>query len=387
MHAGPLRLFHLIETLRPGGAENLLLTTVQRLDPRKVFSVVGCLFPPLDLRPEFERSGAQVFPMSLHGHFDWRRGVIRLARILRTLRIDVLHTHLFYANFYGRLAACLAGFPAVVTTLHSSDYTHQETGRLSFKLRKIADRITARHVNSAYIAVSRAVRDDYQHHLGLADVEVLYNYIDAAMYTGDWSDDRREWREKFFCSEKDYILLNVGRLHWEKGQQFLIMAMEEILRSIPTAKLILVGAGSDESDLKVLATKRKVEGAVIFAGQQGDIRRFLAMADVFVLPSNFEGLPIALLEAMAMGLPVIATRVGGIPEVIDHGVDGLLIPPAYPHGIVEAVIQLHGDPELCRALRQQARLTVEQRFCVSVGIPQLESLYQRISKTPGCSNS
>lgn len=378
--ARPLRVFHLIESLRPGGAEMLLLTAVQRLDPNKVCSTVGCLFPPLDLKAQFEKAGAPIYHLGLDSRFDWRRGVWGLARLLRDLKIDILHTHLYYANIYGRISGWLARVPLVLTTLHSLDYTYQDTGRLSFKLRKIVDRVTAQCMNTAHVAVSKAVRDDYVRHMPLKDVQVLYNYIDCNLFPGEDGGARRIWREMLGYTEADFVLLNVGRLHAEKGQQYVIQAMEKILPSAPQVKLALVGDGPDDSLLKRLASEKNVAKAILFAGKQSDVKGMLAMADAFILPSHFEGLPIALLEAMAMELPVVASKVGGIPEVIEDGVNGLLVRPRDPGSIAEAVVSLYKEPRLRTMLGFRARKTIEQKFSSTVGVPQLEDLYFRLDR-------
>ena len=376
-----VKVFHLIETLGPGGAEHLLLTTVRALDRNKVVSSVGCLFPPLDLKPQFEDAGVPVYPMSLRGRLDWFRGVIALARLLRRIRPDVVHTHLFYANFYGRLAARLAGCPAVVTTLHSLDYTYQDNGRLSFRVKKIADRLTARYLTTAHVAVSEAVRDDFRRHLGLTETDVIHNFVDPRAHAALAPEERRAVRTTIGCSDKEFVLLNVGRLHREKGQQFVIVAMQQIVQAVPTARLVLAGDGPDEGELRALAAAHGVAHAVVFAGRRSDIRTLLAGADVFILPSNLEGLPIALLEAMATALPVVATRVGGIPEVVDEGVNGRLVPAGDSAGIADVVIEIYARPDQSQRMGRNARLTVEERFSVSAAMHRLETLYQGLARS------
>jgi len=378
-----VRVFHLIESLGRGGAEQLLLTTVRALNRDKVVSMVGCLYSPLDLQPQFEDAGVPVYPLALRGRLDWSRGVIGLARVLRRVRADVVHTHLFYANFYGRLAARLARCPAVVTTLHSADYTHQDTGRLTFRMRKTADRFTARYLTTMHIAVSEAVRDDYRRHLGLTDIEVVHNYVDPRRYGVPAPEERRATRAALGCSDEDYVLLTIGRLHWEKGQQFLVTAMKAIVQAVPAARLVLVGDGPDDARLRELAAAQGVEDAVVFAGSQPDVRRLLGGADVFVLPSNLEGLPVALLEAMAAGLPVVATSVGGVPEILADGVNGRLVPARNPDAIAAAVIGVHAQSDRGRSMGRSGRLTIEGRFSTPVAMPRLETLYQRIACAPG----
>ncbi len=375
----PIRVFHLIETLAPWGAQQQLLTSVRGLDRRVVTSFVGSLFGPLDLRSGFEDAGAAVVPLDLRGTYDWRRGVFGLARTLRQQRIDVVHTHLIFANLYGRLAARAAGSPAVVTTLHSADYSYQDSGRWRFKIGKLVDRVTVRSINAATVAVSAAVRADYARHLGLTGVEVLPNAVDLAQFRGDWGMVRHLHRGELDCQDTDFLLVSVGRLHREKGQRTLIQALESIRRAVPRVKLVLVGAGDEQDALRELAQERGVADIVHFAGQQLDVRPFLAMADLFVLPSNLEGMPVSLLEAMAMGLASVATRVGGTPEVLEDGLTGLLVEPAAPEKLAQAVIRLANKHELRREMGERALAKVEERFSVVGHAARLQALYERLA--------
>lgn len=374
----PLRVLHLIDSLRPGGAERLVLTTVKHLNREHFTSVVVALFPPLDLKDEVERVGVPVHCLGLRGSFDWRYGVLELARVLRRYRPNILHTHLRYSNFYGRLTVLFGGVPSIVTTLHSLDYTHWTSNRLRVKCRRIFDQIAGWLLNAGFIAVSQAVRDDCVRHFGFKNVDVIYNYLDSADFAPVAGEDVEAARRQFGWTAKEFVFLNVARLDWEKGQRYLLLAMPQIVKSIPEARLLLVGDGPQEESLRTTARSLGLEGVVVFAGKRRDIHLLLGMADLFLFPSVAEGFGIALIEAMAAGLPIVASRSGGILEVVEDGVDGILVPPEDAFGIAEAVVRLHADPGLRRALGDRARRTVERRFSVAVGIPQLESFYMRV---------
>jgi glycosyltransferase involved in cell wall biosynthesis len=154
--------------------------------------------------------------------------------------------------------------------------------------------------------------------------------------------------------------------------------MCEIKAMIPQARLLLVGDGPDRENLEGLSRSLGLEGIVVFAGQRRDIARLLAMADLFVFPSVYEGFGIALVEAMAMGKPVVASRVEGILEIVTHEVSGLLIEPHSPQEIVNAVIRLHRDSSLRERLGEQARKTSLERFGVKAGISRLEAIYMSL---------
>ncbi len=375
-----IRILHLIETLRPGGAERLLQTTIKYLDRDRFQSVVVALAPPLDLSGDFERLGVPVHCLNLRGRLDWKLRVLALNGILRSYRIDIVHTHLFYANFYGRIASILAGVPIVITSLHNADYTNDNKTSFGFRLRKLADRVTARLCNSRFIAVSEAVRDDYERHLGLGEIAVIYNWIDLEEFVAQDREASEQVRNEFGFAKGDFVLINVGKLRQEqKGQHYLIKAMCEIKAVIPQARLLLIGDGPDRAALQDLSRSLGLEESIAFAGQRRDIARLLAMADLFVFPSVYEGFGIALVEAMAMGKPVVASRVEGILEILTHEVSGLLIEPHSPQEIANAVIRLYKDSLLTERLAKQAKKVAFERFNVKSGIPQLEAIYTSLA--------
>lgn len=375
----PLRVMHVIETLRPGGAEQLVLTTVRHLDRARFEPSVAALSPPLDLREDMERLGVLVDVLGVRRRLDVCPAALRLAAALRARRVDILHTHMFYAHAVGRAAAALARVPVVVSSLHHPDYSDQDTGRWTFKLRKGIDRLTARAINHGFVAVSRAVAEDYRHHFRLRQIDVIHNYVDPAAFTPASAEQRDKMRAAFLLGQGDFVIVHVARLQREKGQRYLVEAMPAVCREVPSARLVLVGEGPDEELLRGMADRLGLRPAVVFAGQRRDVREVLAMADVFAFPSVFEGLGIALLEAMAMGLPVVASRVEGIPEVVTDGVDGLLVPRQQSAELARAIIRLHKDPALRRQTGHAAQRTVRERFAVAVGLPRLEDLYTRLA--------
>jgi glycosyltransferase involved in cell wall biosynthesis len=375
-------VLQLIDSLRLGGAERLVLTTARHLDPERFRLVVVALFPLLDFQADLERIGVPVHCLNLRGPYDWHRGLLRLAAILRRERIDILHTHLLYSNFYGRLAGLVARVPRVVTTLHSPEYTYWASNRVRFHIRKFVSGATGRWLNARVLAVSQAVREDHIKHFGPQGIEVLYNYLDPDEFSPPSVEAVTAARSAFGWTSDHFILLNVARLDWEKGQGDLLGAMPDILREIPQARLLLVGEGPKAQALRAAAHSLNLDEAVVFAGKRQDIPALLSLADVFVFPSVVEGLGLALLEAMAASRPVVASSVHGIAEIVQHEVNGLLVAPHDPARIAEAVLRLAFDAGLRHALGEQARQSVERQFSVEVGIPRLESLYLQAARQP-----
>lgn len=331
---------------------------------------------PLDLGADLEAAGTPLHIIGFRSPYDLR-GLVQLTRCLRRLRPDVLHTHLSRANFFGRMAGLLAGVPTYVTSLHSTEYTSWSSRGLGYRIRKLADSIAWRRKHMTFIAVSQAVRTDYIKHFGPRPVDVIYNYIDTERFNPVAPAERARMRRAFGWSDRDLVLLNVGRLDWAKGQDTLVEAMPEILRRVPAAKLLLVGGGPAEEPLRERVRAAGLDGSIVLSGLRQDVPALLAMADVFVFPSLSEGLGIALLEAMAAGLPVVASAVDGITEVVTDGVDGLLVPRSDPHALADAVARLHDDPAFARTLADQARTSATRRFGAEAGIHRLEAIYER----------
>ncbi|MBI5570932.1 MAG: glycosyltransferase [Desulfomonile tiedjei] len=371
----PIRILHVIDTLRPGGAEQMLLTNVRHLPKSRFESVVVALFPPLDLKADLMQCDVPVHCLGMRGRLDWRRGVLGLARLLRDERIDIVHTHLSCANIYGRIAAWLARVPVVVTTLHFCEYSNMDMARLRSRIRLAVDRFTSQRINSLFLAVSTAVMEDYRSFLRIQRVEVLYNSVDPDVFAPPSDVMRQAARRALALDEQDFVLINVARLHREKGQEYLIRATRGLIPSIPRIRLFLVGDGPAEEYFRTVAREEGLKDEVTLLGSRRDIVRVLAAADLFVFPSVAEGLGIALLEAMAMEKPVVATRAEGIKEVLEDGANGLLVEPCDPSALAEVVRKLHADPILRKTLGAKARATVVERFSTGVGVRRLEAIY------------
>lgn len=371
----PARVFYLIDTLRPGGAEQLVLTTIRHLDRARFEPMVGVLGPPLELQRDIEAAGVPVSVFDIGGPADWIRGIWQLARFMRHHQVDIVHTHLRWSNVLGRLAALLSRTPRVVTTLHHLDYKYWPAVSLPARLWKALDLFTAMTINDALLAVSEAVRRDYAGRIPFREVSRLYNYLDLQAFQMEPGETRAAARDQLGWAERDFILLTIARLAPEKGHAYLVRAMAAILRTIPHARLVLVGDGPQEAPLKALAHDLGIAPHVSVLGSRRDIPRLLAASDLFVFPSTGEAFGIAVIEAMAAGLPVITTRVDGLDEVVRDGHDGLLVPHADAGALTAAVVQLFEDVRLRTALALEARATVARRFSVNVMLPQLEDLY------------
>jgi len=295
------------------------------------------------------------------------------AALLGAISPDVVHTHQIGALWYLGKAARMAGKVATVHTEHS-DHVRQSQG----VWRKL--RSSARLMESAKLArrfccvsddVARGVRT-----MGLvasSHIRVVPNGIDVALY-GERSpraEIRREWK----IPEGARVVGTLGRLNEVKRQDLLLLALAQLVRSHDDVWAVLVGDGPERLALEQLAAQQGIAHRVVFAGYQAEPQRFLAAFDIFALTSRHEGLPLALLEACAAALPVIAPDVGGIPSVIDHGRSGLLFPACDLPALTERLSQVLEDMPGARELGLEARDIVTQRYSLDAMADQYEKVY------------
>lgn len=350
----PVRILYLFVSLPVGGAEEHLLSLILNLNRERFFPMVCCIGKCGPIGEEIREAGIPVVELGKldRGGFDWK--IVTLLRdLLRQERIDLLHTHLYHPNMYGRLAAFREGIP-VVCTVHNI-YVRPKLHRRLIN-RWLAEK-TAR-----IIAVSSRVRDDILRYDRVQSSKVLVvpNGVEMARFAPSLT--RQRARERLGITDDRYIIGTLGRLETQKGLPYLIEALRLLSESGNRAFLLIVGSGREEGRLREMVSRCGLEDCVQFLGMRRDVPEIHRVMDVFVLPSLWEGLPIALLEAMASGLPVVATPVGGIPEVIQNGKNGLLVPKEDPVALAEALLKIRQSPLWAEELGREGRETVRERY-------------------------
>ena len=344
---------HIIDELPRDGAEVLLLDLVRRRDARMRYSVL-CLVRGGPLVEEFERAGVPVVIFGRRGavdpHMLWR-----LVRWLRREHATVVHTHLFTADSYGRLAARLAGVGAVFSTVHNSV---GPPGRL----RKLANRVLARLSDSVIGCGDEIAAALESQGVPAQRILSIPNGIDLQRFQGAQGAGVRE---EFGVQAERVVLGMVGRLHVQKGHEVLLECLAGMSETQRRAVACLViGVGELEQRLRSRVEQLGLADVVTFTGSRTDVPRLVAALDVFVMPSLWEGLPIALLEAMASGRAVLCSSVGSIPGVVQHGENGWLVEPGNVQALREAILTLVDDPGLRARLGRRAREQVIARFDV-----------------------
>ncbi|HUD72863.1 MAG TPA: glycosyltransferase [Dongiaceae bacterium] len=374
--APPIRVLHLISTLRPGGTELAMIRLLGHLDRESFRCRVAWLRDdPVLAAAVQEATGHPPIPIGLRGKVS-PAALVRLAALVRRERFDIVHTHMDLADYYGAAAARLRSGTVLVSSKQNADEfrTRRTWKRPPFLLLEHC----AYGAANAVIAVSEGLVDFLERAEGLPrhKTVVIGNGVDPDLGAG--APDRAEARRRLGLPATGPILGTVGRLAAQKGQVDLLRALPSIRARFPEALLVVAGDGPERAALEREAERLGVTGAVRLLGHQADVPAVLAALDLFLLPSLWEGLPLALLEAMAMRLPVVATRAVGIDELITDGVEGRLTPLHDPAALAAAAIDLLADPQRAQAMGTAARRRAVGRHSQAAVAADVAALYRRL---------
>jgi glycosyltransferase involved in cell wall biosynthesis len=363
--ASPVRVAHVVEDLNLGGLEKVVAAIVAGLDRRRFSPEVWCLARGGMVAKWIAQAGTPVRVLGMRSYHN-PLNVIRLAARLRSARIGIVHTHGYFAGTFGRLAAAVAGTPRV--------FCHVHTSHIDFYRReRIVDRCLAA-VTSKIICISESVRRFVvaEEHIPLRKTCVVYNAVAPAV--ADEASDPPA--VAVVAPRASPAIVSVGHLVRNKGHHVLLEAVEMLSRELPKLGLVIAGDGPEGKRLQRDIQRFRLVSRVTLAGVVERTDRLLRPADIFVLPSTErEGLSLAVLEAMDCGLPVIASRIGGVPEVVLDGGTGILVPPAQPKALAEAILRLVHNPAERRRMGASGQARVKRLFNKDKMIAEIEALY------------
>lgn len=364
-----MKIAHLIKSLGRGGAESLLPLTIRHRGDGFDYAV-GYFLPWKDaLVAEVEAAGAPTHCFRAGSALAMLARVPATARWLRREGVDLVHCHLPLAGLVGRLAGRLAGIPVVYTEHNLQERYHRATAlanRLSWRLQDLAVAV------SGDVAASIGRRLDPR-----VPVEVVLNGIDVDHLPAS-ADAAAAVRRRFGIAADAPLVGTVAVFRSQKRLDIWLDAARLLADARPDARFLLVGDGPLRSELEERARRLGLEERVVFTGLQDDSKPFFAALDVYMMSSEFEGLPLALLEAMASRRAVVTTPAGGIPEVIEDGKNGMLVPFGDAAALAAAAVALLADGEARRGLGAAARRRVEEDFSVARMAAQLEGFYREV---------
>lgn len=364
------RIMYIIPTLGIGGTQRQLVNLIQGLIKEVDYYIeVSTLYKGGPIAEELNDLGIKINYINMKNIYDLF-SLRRLIRILRYGNFNIVHTFLFDANVLGAFSAKQAGVEAIISSRRDMDIW-------KFKRHIWAERLGAK-LSKKIIANSNAVKEFViqQEKISPSKIEVILNGIDLNSFHK--SKEVFDLRKEFGLSKDHFIIGTIGTISEKKGQRYLIKAAREILNVFSQSRFIFVGNGPLENELRKLTNTLSLSDKVVFTGLRQDVTAILSMIDIFCLPSIYESCPNVILEAMACGLPVVATNVGGVSEIVINEEIGTLVPSKDPEAIAKAIIKLLRHEGLREKMVQQGRKIVEQKFSLERMVSDYHNFYERL---------
>jgi glycosyltransferase involved in cell wall biosynthesis len=356
-----------VESMERAGAEQVVLSLVRGLDRKRFRPVVCCLTERGELAELVEAEGVPVEALHKHPHFDLPV-VPRLWSVLKKYDVRILHSHVWPANVWGRVVGRAAGGLRLVVTEHNVDLWKR-------KPHFAVDRFLARFTNRI-VCVSRAVEGFYRDVVGVPQKKLVYvpNGIDPEPFAR--SIDVAAKRRSLSVEPDERVVAIVARLIPQKDHGTLLNALKKLDERGVGARCLVVGDGALRADLEKRARELELEGRVRFLGERRDVAEVLLASDVAVLSSIHEGMPLAVLEAMAAAKPVVVTDVGGNREVVRDGETGIVVPPGDPGALSDALARLLTSSEVARKMGAAGRERVLREFSLIAMVKRNEEIYE-----------
>ena len=362
-----INILHLIQGLEIGGLEIMVVNLLERLDRSRYRPSICCY--------DFLGSLSQGLPEKGIGvHLLRRRPGIdyfypfKLAKYLKKSKIKILHLHNPTALFYGTLAGRIAGTPCIIYTEHGRDFSS------SVKVR-IANSLLCKMVNRVVVVAEHGKRYLVEYE-GVDERRIfkIYNGIDSQKFGR--THNGKVIRSGLGLHDDQSIMGIVARLDPIKNHTCLIRAMRIIATRLPEAVLLIIGDGLLRTELESLTANLQLQDHIKFLGARSDIPELLSMLDVFVLSSLSEGLSLTLIEACAAAKPMVATDVGGNPEIVEHESNGLLVPSDRPEDLAKAILEILSHEVKARLMGEKGRKKFEEEFTLDVMVKKYEDLYE-----------
>lgn len=374
-----ISIMHLIPKIRDRdgiyGAEKVLLTVSNKVDKSRFRTIVVSLS---DVNPklpvllcEAQKKGISTDIIYMKGRFDLR-AIFKVRRLLDKYSIDILHCHTYKADIIGLLASRFKKVH-IVTTLHG--WTASNTKIKIYELLEVF----ATSFFDKIIVVAECIKGKLFKRRGVdKKVTVIPNGVDANKPLKEVNIEKI--KEELNIKPQSQIIGSIGRLSREKGYRYLLDAIVQIKDRFPNIVFVLIGDGPDEENLKDYTKKLEISNRVIFLGYQNYIDKFLAMMEIFILPSLRESFGLVILEAMVAGKPVVATSVGGIPFLVENMKTGVLVPPKDPLALANAIVKLLEDKEEAKKMGLAGRKRVEEKFSADAMVKIYEGIYINLMK-------
>ena len=377
-------ILYVIDNIEFGGGERVFSQIIRGLNKEK-FAIFVASNPGGTFEKKLKEVGLKIDPLDMTSRYNLST-ISKLKKIIKIKDVQIVHSQGGRADFFARIAARIANVPIIISSM-AMLVEGYDVSILKKRLYVLMDRWTERWVNK-FIVLSEAMRRSLieRHKIPPENIVKIYNGIEIEEY----NPDLKELRNKKLESKRALGLKNdvpvigaIGRLVWQKGFEYLIRAAPEVLKKCPEARFLIVGEGPLKNKLILTSEKLNVADRIIFTGFRSDIKEILASIDVLAMPSLLEGLPMVLLEAMAMAKPIVATRIDGITEVLENSKTGLLVPAKNSHALAEAIVGILNDKAKANFFGQNAREATKEKFSVKKMVVQIELAYEKLLHEKG----
>jgi len=365
-----IRLLKFLNLFAIGGTERQFVNIVKRLDPERFDLHIGCFRKQGDFLKDVEACGRPLTAFNVRRLASYKtlRTQFQFARYLRKHRIQVLHTYGWYANVFGIPAARLAGVPVTIASV-------RDTGAYLTRPQIMLQREVCRFA-TCLLANSDAVRD-WLASSGCPSekIRVIRNGITVSTQTTE-AQPRMDFRQELGLPPQSPLIGAICRLSPVKAVNDLIQAAAMALKEHPSARFVIIGDGEERAALTAQAQGLGIGHSVYFTGLRTDVSQIIPQLTVSVLPSLSEGLSNTLLESMAAGVPVVATRVGGNVEIVADEVTGLLVQPRHPEDLKAAICRLLSNPQQGLSMGAAGKERIRHHFSMESAVRETESLYR-----------
>lgn len=382
MRDGRANVAHIVSGLSIGdGIQHVLNSICSSYNKDKYNLIICCLSLNNELTEHYQEQRIKVFELNAESSMSIKyfptnlKAMFKLFNILKKEKVDIVTAHEFFSGTLGRIAAILARVPVVLWMVHSQDNSWK--GKLHILIDKLLERFTDRIITNSESVKNITIKHE---NLNLDKFNVIYNGINLKNFR--IGKQQSNFKYIFGINDKRPVITTIGHLIESKGHGYLLQAAPFILKKYPKTVFLMVGKEGDSRDgntkkkIEKLIKELEISNNVILTGLRQDIPEILEMTDIFVLPAIIrEGFGLVIIEAMAMGKPVVATKVGAIPEVVENGKTGILVSPADSEELAEAILELLGDKEKASYMGMMGRKRVEEKFNSQIMIKKLENLY------------
>jgi glycosyltransferase involved in cell wall biosynthesis len=368
----PLKVLHLISSRGLYGAERVVINLTEAMDRQRFIPQVALLrnegYPNIEFIEAFKKTKVHVFPAK-----KWIdiKAIQSIKQLIIDEQFDIIHCHEMKGRLYALLCVCKRK-NILITTHHNWIKNDFITS-----LFETFDAFYIRFFNRI-IAVSYEVKNMLlKTMIPNEKIEVIINGIDTDHFKVN-KDYRKKTRKELSVTDNIKLVGSFGRISYEKGHIYFVKAAIEVLKKNPNTKFLIIGNGPQEEEIKKYVLKQEASGSIFFLDFKENIKEYYSALDIFVLPSIIEGTPMALIEAMSVGIPVVAAKVGGVGNIIIHKENGMLVPPKDINQLSDAIIALLNDEKMSKFLSKNASATVASSYSAKRMAMEYSNIYSKL---------